>query len=170
MIEEISTPHDLGQRVILPSSYIGGPRHQQQRYQDAMAIVRHFKHINLFITMTANLKWEEITRELFPGQTSYNCPDIVAHIFKLKKEQLIDDIYKNCIFGQAVTFVYVIEFQKRGLPHLHLLVVLKHNMQLLYVPPPTSIPASLHSGPIQERSLYCLTRSSPPWFTVHMET
>ena len=117
LTEEIGTPYDLGQRVVLPSSYIGGPRHQQQRYQDAMAIARHFKHIDLFITMTANPKWEEITRELFPGQASYDRPDIVARVFKLKKEQLIDDIYKKQIFGQAVAYVYVIEFQKRGLPH-----------------------------------------------------
>jgi hypothetical protein len=30
--------HMLGQRFILPSSYIGGPRHMQQRFQDSMAI------------------------------------------------------------------------------------------------------------------------------------
>lgn len=32
--------HQLGTRYILPSSYIGGPRHMQQRFQDAMAIAR----------------------------------------------------------------------------------------------------------------------------------
>ena len=128
--DEIGNLNDVGQRVVLPSSYIGGPRHQQQRYQDAMAIARHFKHIDLFITMTANPNWLEITRELFPGQTSYNHPDIVARVFKIKKEQLIDDIYKKEIFGRVVAYVYVIEFQKHGLPHLHLLVVLEDNLRL----------------------------------------
>ena len=30
--------HNLGQHTILPSSYIGGPCHMQQRFQDVMAI------------------------------------------------------------------------------------------------------------------------------------
>ena len=128
--DEVGNPQDLGRRVLLPSSYIGGPRHQQQQYQDAMAIARFFKKIDLFITMTANPSWPEITRELFNGQTSYDRPDIVARVFKMKKEQIIDDIYKNHIFGRVVAYVYVIEFQKRGLPHLHLLVVLHDNDQL----------------------------------------
>jgi hypothetical protein len=128
--DEIGNPQDLGQRAVLPSSYIGGPRHQQQRYQDAMAIARFFKKIDLFITMTANPNWDEINRELFPGQTSYDRPDIVARVFKLKKQELIDDIYKRNIFGRVPAYVYVIEFQKRGLPHVHLLVVLEENNRL----------------------------------------
>ena len=32
----------IGRRVILPSSFIGSPRHMQQLYQDAMSIVRNF--------------------------------------------------------------------------------------------------------------------------------
>ena len=128
--DEIGNPEDLGKRVVLPSSYIGGPRHQQQQYQDAMAIARFFKKIDLFITMTANPKWPEITRELFPGQTSYDRPDIVARVFRLKKDELINDIYKHHIFGRVVAYVYVIEFQKRGLPHAHLLVVLHASDQL----------------------------------------
>jgi hypothetical protein len=38
--------NELGKRYILPSSYIGGPRHMQQRYQDAMAIARYFRKVN----------------------------------------------------------------------------------------------------------------------------
>ncbi|TDL14451.1 hypothetical protein BD410DRAFT_702923, partial [Rickenella mellea] len=46
--------NELGQRIILPSSYIGGPRHMQQLYQDSMAVGRYYKKVDLFITMTAN--------------------------------------------------------------------------------------------------------------------
>lgn len=128
--DEIGNPQDLGQRAVLPSSYIGGPRHQQQRYQDAMAIARFFQKIDLFITMTANPNWPEITRELLPGQSSYDRPDLVARVFKLKKQELIDDVYKRSIFGRAPAYVYVIEFQKRGLPHIHLLVILEESSRL----------------------------------------
>jgi len=68
--------------------------------------------------MMANSNWDKITQELFPGQTSYNRPDIVAYVFKLKKEKLIDDIYKKYIFEHIVAHMYVIEFQKCSLPHL----------------------------------------------------
>jgi len=95
-----------------------------------MAIARFFKKIDLFITMTANPSWDEITHQLFAGQTSYDRPDIVVCIFKMKKDQLIDDIFKHHIFGRAVAYVSVIEFQKCGLPHLHLLVILDNNSQL----------------------------------------
>ena len=95
-----------------------------------MAIARHFKKINLFITMTANPNWCEITHKLYPGQTSYDRPDIVMHVFKLKKDKLLDNVYKKHIFGRAIAYVYVIEFQKCRLSHLHLLIVLEENCQL----------------------------------------
>ena len=51
----------LGQRIILPSSYRRGPREMHQCYLDGMAIARHFKKIDIFLTMTANPNWPEIT-------------------------------------------------------------------------------------------------------------
>ena len=74
--------------------------------------------------MTCNPNWAEIIQELLPGQTPANRPDLVARVFKLKKEELINNIYKNGIFGQVVAYVYTIEFQKRGLPYIHLLIFL----------------------------------------------
>ena len=35
-------PHNVGQRVILPSSFTGGPRYMFERQQDAMIYVRQF--------------------------------------------------------------------------------------------------------------------------------
>ncbi|EFI26531.1 hypothetical protein CC1G_15819 [Coprinopsis cinerea okayama7 len=114
----------IGRRVILPSSYVGGPRNMMQRYQDAMAVARHYRRVDLFITMTTNPNWEEITQELLPGQTAFDRPDLVARVFKLKKDALLEDIYRNDMFGKAVAYVYTVEFQKRGLPHVHILVFL----------------------------------------------
>ena len=50
----------------------------QQHYQDAMAMARFFKNIDLLITMTTNPDWIEIQQELLPGQSSYDQPDLVA--------------------------------------------------------------------------------------------
>ena len=122
--------HNLGQRFILPSSYIGGPRHMQQRFQDSMAIARYYGQVDLFITVTTNPLWPEITRELLPGQTSYDRPELVSRVFQMKKKAIINFIYKHGIFGSAVAYVYAIDFQKRGLPHMHLLLFLKEPHKL----------------------------------------
>lgn len=103
----------------------------QQRFQDAMAIARRFRKVDIFMTVTANPQWEEITRELLPGQTSYDRPDLVARVFQMKKQAILEDIQANGIFGRVVAFVYTIEFQKRGLPHMHCLIFLDDNQKLL---------------------------------------
>jgi len=98
-----------------------------QNYQDAMAIVRKYGKPDLFITMTCNPKWEEITACIDPGQSIEFRPDIVARVLKLKLQELLDDISKKHIFGVLTAKVHVIEFQKRGLPHAHILLILQQH-------------------------------------------
>ena len=73
--------NQMGQHIILPSSYLGGPRDMHQRYLDGMAIARHFKKIDIFMTMTANPTWPEIERGLLNGQSASDRPDLVARVF-----------------------------------------------------------------------------------------
>ncbi|XP_030066701.1 uncharacterized protein LOC115475101 [Microcaecilia unicolor] len=113
-----------GQPFILPSTFSGSPRNMHQNYQDAMAIVRKYGKPDLFITMTCNPKWEEITENLHKGQTSEFRPDLVARVFHLKLKQLLQDICKEHILGIPLAKIHVIEFQKRGLPHAHILLIL----------------------------------------------
>ena len=51
-----------------------------QQYQDAMAICRKYGRPDLFITMTCNPKWDEITANLLPGQVVADRPDIVDRV------------------------------------------------------------------------------------------
>ena len=111
-------------RQVLPSSFIGGFRWFQKMLQDAIAIVRFFYKPTLFVTLTCNPKWPEITSQLKPGQRVQDRPDLVARVFKLKKDQLMNDLLKGNIFGKIVAYLWVIEFQKRGLPHVHMLLIL----------------------------------------------
>ncbi|XP_011878931.1 PREDICTED: uncharacterized protein LOC105568104, partial [Vollenhovia emeryi] len=120
----------IGKMVILPSSFIGSPRNMLQNYQDAMAIVAKFGKPDLFITMTCNPKWREIDENLLHGQQASDRPDICARVFNIKKDYLIDLITKQKFFGEVAAYVYVIEFQKRGLPHIHMLITLKHNFKI----------------------------------------
>ena len=54
----------------------------------------------------------------------------MARVFKQQLEELLTDIKKNHVLGEPVAYVHVIEFQKRGLPHCHLLIILKEDSKL----------------------------------------
>jgi hypothetical protein len=43
-------------------------------------------------------------------------------VFKIKLKELINDIHKKHILGRTIVGIYVIEFQKCGLPHAHILI------------------------------------------------
>ena len=130
LIRQDVSPVDLGCRIILPSSFTGGDRFMQQLFQDSMAIVRHFGKPTFFITFTANPRWTEITQELLPSQQPADRPDIVARVFRLKLLELLTDL-KNGLFGPYAGHVYTIEYQKRGLPHCHLLLFLEPHVRFL---------------------------------------
>ena len=127
-----SDDHNLkiGKRIVLSSSYVGSPRWYNSKFQDGMAICRKFRKPDLFITFTCNQRWEEITRELRKGEIVQDRPDLVSRVFKLKKDQLMKDIKSGNIFGKVPAFLWVIEFQKRGLPHVHILVILAEEDRL----------------------------------------
>ncbi|XP_051168410.1 uncharacterized protein LOC127286139 [Leptopilina boulardi] len=114
-----------GKIIILPSTFIGGPRCYQQCFMDAMRLVQEFGKPDLFITMTCNPKWREITENLLDVETASDRPDLVARIFQQKVKELMKEIKDKEIFGPIIAFVYVIEFQKRGLPHVHIIIFLR---------------------------------------------
>ncbi|XP_008202049.2 uncharacterized protein LOC103315369 [Nasonia vitripennis] len=93
----------VGKTIILPSTFIVSPRHMQQCYQDAKAIINRKGKPDIFLTMTCNPKWSEITENLLPHQQVSDRPDIVARVFHLKKECL---------------------------PHMHLLITLTHGFKI----------------------------------------
>ncbi|CAO0794193.1 unnamed protein product [Mucor circinelloides] len=84
----------VGKRVILPLSFVGGPRFMAQFFQDAM-----------------NLR-------------SSDKLDLYARVFRLKLKALLNDIVRKSVLGKATTCCYTIEFQKRSLPHCHMLFIL----------------------------------------------
>ena len=66
-----------------------------QNCQDALAINHHFHGADLFITITANPNCPEITRELLPGQSASDHPDLVVCVFHAKVTQLLKDLEKH---------------------------------------------------------------------------
>ncbi|KAM0915483.1 hypothetical protein ACQ4PT_010818 [Festuca glaucescens] len=117
-------------QYLLHSSFTGGPRYMIQNYQDGMAICRVFEAPDLFITFTCNPKWDEITEALLmePGQRHVDRLDIVTRVFKMKINEFSGDVRRGEAFGEVHAYLYVVEFQKRGLPHIHSLVWLDADM------------------------------------------
>ncbi|XP_055845040.1 uncharacterized protein LOC129911312 [Episyrphus balteatus] len=114
--------NDIGQLVILPSSHIGSPRHMHEYAQDGMTYVRRDGRPDLFITYTCNPQWKEIRDHLLLGQRPIDRHDITARVFRQKLRSLMDFIVKHKVFGGVRCWMYSIEWQKRGLPHAHILI------------------------------------------------
>jgi hypothetical protein len=112
------------QVVILPSSYPGSARNMHEHFMDSMARVNKKGKPDLFITFTCNPNDPDILKCLLPGQTPSDRPEIVTRVFKLKKDELLKEIVDKKIFGTVVGDVWTIEYQKRGLPHIHILITL----------------------------------------------
>ncbi|XP_022163988.1 uncharacterized protein LOC111029333 [Myzus persicae] len=88
----------VGRRTILPSTFLGGPR------------------------------WPEIVDNIPCWLKATDRPDLVARVFHAKLKELMRDITVNKVFGNVDAYVYTIEFQKRGLPHAHILIILDEDM------------------------------------------
>ena len=107
-----STIEETGWVMILPASYACSDRWYHCKYKNAMAIVRVKGAPTLFIKLTMDVNCEEVTRQLKPGQTPYDRPDIICQVYELKKKELLRLIIKENIFGLSDGHVLVIEFQK----------------------------------------------------------
>jgi hypothetical protein len=121
--------HIIGTPVILPSSFPNSPRFYHNLYLDALALPRKFGKPDLFITMTANPQWKEITDAIPHGSHWKHHQDIVGRVFYLKLKAMMDLIVKNKLFGEVLGFCYRIEWQARGMPHAHILIILKTKIE-----------------------------------------
>ncbi|CDF36188.1 ATP dependant DNA helicase PIF1 [Chondrus crispus] len=88
-----------GRLFILPSTHIGCDSYMRQQMHGIIAISNQIGHPDIFLTMTCNPSWPEITRALLPNQTPQDRLDLCARVFLIK-------------------------FQKRGLPHAHVVFFL----------------------------------------------
>ena len=114
---------NIGRRVILSSTFVGGPRYMMERCQDAMMYIRMYGNATYFITMTCNPKWFEIKENHLENQLPHDRPDMVAREFSLKMKLFIKYLTgPHGLFGNCIAHDVSVEYQKRGLPHLHCLL------------------------------------------------
>lgn len=125
------SPEDLkncGKSFILPQSHTGSPRDNYRRYMNAMAIVRKYGKPDLFLTFTCNPEWKEVQDSLLPNQKPHDRPDLLARAFNVRLKELLSVLKSG--FGETKSMIHVVEFQKRGLPHAHILIILSKQCKL----------------------------------------
>ncbi|CAN1812465.1 ATP-dependent DNA helicase PIF1 [Linum perenne] len=85
----------------------------KQLFLDGMAICHYFGNPDLFITFTSNAQWPEITNAFIQdvGPCGEDKPSVVVRVFRMKL------LHWTLWIG-----MHTVEFQKRGLPHVHILV------------------------------------------------
>jgi hypothetical protein len=54
------------------------------------------------------MQYEKIAKELKPGQTSQDRPDLIMRVFKAKLEDIKHQLFKKHILGVMTTHVHVI--------------------------------------------------------------
>lgn len=71
----------VGKHIILPPSFIGGPKNMWKIYMEAIVLVQWFGKHDIFLMITCNPTWKKILDELRPHGKAQNRFDLVAHIF-----------------------------------------------------------------------------------------
>ncbi|GBN85661.1 hypothetical protein AVEN_171880-1 [Araneus ventricosus] len=117
-----------GKREILPSTFTGFPGNMHVYALNAITYVRHGGKPSLFITYTLNPNCKEMTQNLTNGQSKTDRHDLVARIFRQKLIKFMNVLVKGQVFGSVKYWLYSIEWQKRGLPHSHILIWLTNTL------------------------------------------
>lgn len=114
---------ESAENIYLPSSFLGSWRWASEQVSDSLAIAAAFGNPTFFITMTCDPNWPEIASQLRLGQSFVDIPVVVVRVFKRKLTLLLQELktmFPNV--GRPIYLIYSIEFQKRGLPHAHILI------------------------------------------------
>ena len=92
---------EVGSRIILPSSFTGGPRYMYSHYLDALAICRVLGNPQFFITFTCNVNWPKVQRYMagFPHLSTSDRADMVCRVFQEKIKAFIKFLKQKQPFG-----------------------------------------------------------------------
>jgi hypothetical protein len=110
--------------IRLPSGFLHSPAWSAANISDCLALRKALGPVTLFVTFTTNPNWAEITSQLLPGQVSFDRPDLVVRVFHQKLSFFMKDVSEH--MGPVSYYISITEFQKRGLPHAHIALALKH--------------------------------------------
>lgn len=94
---------------------------------------------------------------LLYGQKPQDRQDILARVFHIKVKKIMHLVTKGSIFGARRCSMYTIEWQKRGLPHLHLLLWLHSRIRSTEI---DSVISAEIPNPETDPALYDIVKST----------
>jgi hypothetical protein len=110
---DIHGPDFDARRTIVPESVHGSYRHRRALTLNALTLLTKHGKPTIFLTLTCNPRWDEITAQLLTGQTAYDRPALTARVFNCKLRILLDFLRSGELFGLVKYEIRVIEFQQR---------------------------------------------------------
>ena len=119
------------ENIYLPASFLSSGRWSSNQIADSLTIAAKYGPPTFFVTFTCNGDWPEIRSCLRPGQTYTDIPVVVCRVFKQKLSRLMS-VFRT-MFPSAGRILYSIqhvEFQKRSLPHAHILLKYSNDCNL----------------------------------------
>ena len=118
-------PRQMGSPAThLPSSFVRGYRYYRELYADAMTLPANYGGIDYFLTFTTNPSWPEIVGN--SGlKNGMNSPDLYCRVFYIKMRALLCDVIINGVLGVVEAYAWSVEFQQRGLPHMHACFIMR---------------------------------------------
>jgi hypothetical protein len=143
---------DLFQTKI-PASFMGSRAWASDQVADSLAMARELGKPSFFLTMTTNPNWPEIQSRLLANQDVSDIPAVVCRVFYRRLHALKAFLRQN--FGPILYEISVTEFQKRGLPHAHIIIKVSHDPPLSEID--TIISAEL-PDPVENPTLYAAVK------------
>ena len=83
-----------------------------------------------FITFTCNGDWHKLKENFREIESPSDRSNLMTRVFDGKLKALLKDLTEKNILGKVIASTYVIESQKRGYPHAHILLWLHKNVKI----------------------------------------
>ena len=120
-INKTKSNNEFGIKTFIPATLTGSPSYWNSVSKNGFYLSMILGAPTFFITMTENPHWHEIASLNTEKDIMMNSV-LLARIFYQKKKSLISYIKKSKIFGEVKGYLWRDEYQKRGLPHCHILL------------------------------------------------
>lgn len=104
----------------------------RQKIRGIFQISSNVRHPDIFLSITRYPNWLQIKRPILTVQTSVDNPDLTARLLGIKMSDLTWYVIVKNLFGNVLSHVRVVEFQKRGLTYAHFFFFLD-NTQNIYL-------------------------------------
>lgn len=89
-----------------------------QNMRNILSMSDKVGYLDIHLTMICNTQWPRVKQALLSGQSITNSLDLAARFFVIKLRVLVFVIAEQ-IFRELKAYFHVLEFPKRGLPHVH---------------------------------------------------